>query len=169
MLILRRLLPADREQALAVHAELAAENFDFLLDYDDGDDWDDYLGLLARQHGGFGLPADRVPADLLVAVLGDAIVGRVSIRYGLTDMLALIGGHVGYAVRPQYRRRGHAGSIMALALPLLATRGIESALVTCDAENAASRRTIEAAGGVYEGPVELLPGHVKLRYWVSTA
>lgn len=168
MLILRPLLPGDREQALAAHAELAAENFDFLLDYDEGDDWADYLALLAKQRRGIDLPADRVPADLLVAVRGDAIVGRVSIRYELNDMLALIGGHLGYGVRPADRRRGHAGTIMALALPLLAARGIDSALVTCDADNEASRKTIEGAGGIYEGPVELLPGYVKLRYWVPT-
>ncbi|GAA4378905.1 GNAT family N-acetyltransferase [Paeniglutamicibacter cryotolerans] len=169
MLILRGLLPGDREQALAAHAELARENVDFLLDYDVGVDWAGYLALLSRQHGGIDLPAGRVPADLLAAVQGDDIVGRVSIRYELNDMLALIGGHLGYAVRPGYRRRGHAGRIMALALPRLAARGIDSALVTCAADNVASRKAIEGAGGAIDGEVELLPGYVTLRYRVPTA
>ena len=41
--------------------------------------------------------------------------------------------------------------------------GIDPALVTCDADNVASRKVIEANGGVLEDR----RGH-KLRFWVPT-
>ena len=42
--------------------------------------------------------------------------------------------------------------------------GIDPALITCDDDNVASRRVIEANGGVYEDQ-----GGVKLRFWMPTS
>jgi predicted acetyltransferase len=49
-------------------------------------------------------------------------------------------------------------------LGLCHQRGIDPALVTCDVDNEASRRTIERNGGVYEDTRQ-----GKLRYWLPTA
>ena len=68
---------------------------------------------------------------------------------------------MGYSVRPSRRREGHASRALALALDRLADRGVLRVLVTCDDDNAGSRRTIEAAGGVLEN---VLDG--KRRYWL---
>jgi predicted acetyltransferase len=91
------------------------------------------------------------------------VVGRISLRHVLTPWLLEVGGHVGYAVRPSARRRGHATRALALVLPLAAARGIDPVLVTCDADNVGSRRVIEANGGVLEDR-----RGEKLRYWVPT-
>jgi RimJ/RimL family protein N-acetyltransferase len=48
-------------------------------------------------------------------------------------------------------------------LPHARALGIESALLTCDEDNVASARVIEAAGGVLADQ-----RGVKLRYWVPT-
>jgi predicted acetyltransferase len=48
-------------------------------------------------------------------------------------------------------------------LPLCAERGLGQVLVTCDEENVASRKVIEANGGRYEDSNE-----GKRRYWVPT-
>jgi predicted acetyltransferase len=93
----------------------------------------------------------------------EQVVGRISLRHELTPWLLEVGGHIGYAVRPTARRRGHATRALALMLPVAAARGITSALVTCDETNVASRRTIEANGGVLE---DVRNG--KLRFWVPT-
>jgi predicted acetyltransferase len=165
---LRPLRHSDRAEALAAHAELAAEGFDFLLGYDDGDDWDGYLELLAAQERGERLPRGSVPHTFRVADDGGTLVGRVSIRHELNAYLAAIGGHIGYAVRPGARRRGHAGRILREALEVAAGLGIPAALLTCDEDNVGSVRTIEAAGGVFEDAIELVPGVAKRRYWVET-
>lgn len=50
------------------------------------------------------------------------------------------------------------------ALPIVASLGIHRVLVTCDADNLASRRVIERNGGVLEDQ-----RGTKLRYWIPTA
>lgn len=54
--------------------------------------------------------------------------------------------------------------MLRAALPIAASLGIERALLTCDPENLASRRVIEANGGV---PIDE-PGP-ELRFWVPIA
>jgi predicted acetyltransferase len=90
--------------------------------------------------------------------------GRVSIRHRLTDHLREIGGHIGYDIRPSARQRGHATAMFAAALPVARSLGITRALLTCDEDNIASRKVIEANGGVLEDK-----SSGKLRYWVPTS
>jgi len=71
-----------------------------------------------------------VPATFLLARVGGDLVGRVSIRHELNDFLAEFGGHIGYAVRPQFRRRGHATEILRQALVVARGEGVERVLVT---------------------------------------
>jgi predicted acetyltransferase len=73
------------------------------------------------------------------------------------------GGHIGYVVRPSVRRQGHATAMLAAALPVAASLGIDPVLVTCDHDNLGSRRVIEANGGVFEDQRD-----EKLRYWLPT-
>ncbi|MBO9556578.1 GNAT family N-acetyltransferase [Cellulomonas sp.] len=166
-LVLRPLTPADEHEAWIAHDELAAEGFDFLLDAR-RDDWPGYLAHLAREHDGVDLPPGRVPATFLVAEVDGELVGRVSVRHELNDHLAAVGGHIGYAVRPAFRRRGHATEMLRQSLTLLRSVGVESALVTCDDDNVASARTIEHCGGVLQDVVPVASGSPKRRYWVPT-
>lgn len=108
-------------------------------------------------------PLHIVPDTALWWVEGDQWLGRVSIRHVLNHRLREVGGHIGYAVRPSVRRRGHATAILAASLPVAAALGIDPALVTCDTTNVGSRKTIERNGGVLADERE-----GKLRYWVPT-
>jgi predicted acetyltransferase len=54
--------------------------------------------------------------------------------------------------------------LLAAALPVTRSLGIDPALLTCDEDNTASRKVIEANGGVVE---DKRGG--KLRYWVPTS
>lgn len=108
-------------------------------------------------------PEGFVPSTNLWWVEGQDYLGRVQIRHRLTGPLREFGGHVGYFVVPAHRRRGHATRMLAAALPVADALGLECVLVTCDVDNVASRKVIEAAGGSFEdqrGP--------KLRFWVPT-
>lgn len=110
------------------------------------------------------LPSAYVPATHLWWVDGVEYLGRISIRHRLTPPLLTWGGHIGYAVKPTARRAGHATAMLRAALPVAHRLGIDPVLVTCDTDHVASRRVIEAAGGVYE---DTRAG--KLRYWVPTS
>jgi predicted acetyltransferase len=108
-------------------------------------------------------PGGKVPDTTLWWVDGDEYLGRLSIRHQLTDHLREFGGHIGYVVRPSARRKGQATHMLAAALPLARDLGIDPALLTCDADNAGSRRVIESNGGVLEDQ-----RGDKLRFWVPT-
>jgi predicted acetyltransferase len=109
-------------------------------------------------------PARLVPSTTLWWVDGPEYLGRLAIRHRLTRHLLEAGGHIGYDVRPSARRRGHATAMLAAAMPWARELGIDPALVTCDADNAGSRKVIEAN----DGKLEDQRGS-KLRYWVPTS
>lgn len=109
-------------------------------------------------------PARFVPSQTYWWAEGDTFLGRINLRHQLNDSLREIGGHIGYDVRPTARRRGHASAMLAAVLPKAAALGVEKALITCDADNIASSKVIEANGGVLQ---DRRGG--KLRYLVPTA
>ncbi|WP_344492767.1 GNAT family N-acetyltransferase [Glycomyces endophyticus] len=109
-------------------------------------------------------PAGFVPFTTLWWADGDTYLGRISIRHRLNEHLRDIGGHIGYDVRPSARGRGHATAMLAAALPRAAALGIDTALITCDESNTASRKVIERNGGVLDDR-----RGDKLRYWAPTS
>ena len=108
-------------------------------------------------------PEGRVPQTTLWWISGDAYLGRLSIRHRLTARLREIGGHIGYDIRPSVRQCGHATAMLGAALPVARSLGITRALLTCNADNIASRKVIEANSGVLEDK-----NSGKVRYWVPT-
>jgi predicted acetyltransferase len=166
MTVLLRPPGPDDEGALRrLHAQLVDEGFEVLLH--DGP-WPDVLAAVEREAAGRDLPEDRVPCDFLVAEADGVVVGRVSIRHRLTPFLLEVGGHVGYAVGPEHRRRGHATQILRLSVARLAALGVHRVLVTCDDDNVASAGVIEACGGVLEDVRPQEGGPAKRRYWIGT-
>jgi len=167
-LLLRPLGVLDEKQALQAHRELAQEGFEFLFELEQGANWPVYCGRLESQRLGVGLPEGRVPATFLVAEAEGQIVGRVSIRHDLNAFLRQEGGHIGYGVRPGFRRRGYATAIMRQSLAVASSIGLERVLVTCDDDNVGSAKVIEKCGGVLENVVAGRDGSVpKRRYWVE--
>jgi predicted acetyltransferase len=131
-------------------------------------DADAFAGYVARLLGereeAAASAVGFVPMTTLWWVEDDRVLGRIAIRHRLTPALEKVGGHIGYDVRPSARRRGHATAILAAALPLANSIGIDEALLTCDETNAASQRVIEANGGRYIDSVG-----AKRRYRVPTS
>lgn len=165
-LILREPLATDRAQAEAAQVELSADDFNFLLRGPD-QTWEQWLDRVERDRAGADLAPGRVPATMLFAVVDDEIVGRVHIRHELTEALLEEGGHLGYGVRPDHRRRGHATRMLAQGLDVVRGLGVERALVTCDDDNPASIRTIERCGGVLEDKRSREGGTLTRRYWID--
>lgn len=86
----------------------------------------------------------------------------------LNDFLLHYGGHIGYSVRPDERRRGYASWMLAQGLDYCRSMGLRKVLITCLDTNEASRRTILHAGGVYESTEHEPNENENLeRYWIT--
>lgn len=168
-LLVRPLRVDDEQEAIAAHRELAEEGFDFLEAWTPEVAWTDYVQRLGRMSLGQDLPQGWVPFTLLAGDASGVVVGTVSIRHQLTAHLAEVGGHIGYAVRPRYRRRGYATRMLQHALQVAAALGIESALLTCDDDNLASAAVIERCGGVLERVLPATENRpAKRHYWIAS-
>jgi predicted acetyltransferase len=134
-------------------------------------DFPAYLEKKLNQSRGESLPEGIVPATTYYLSGPDRkILGLVSLRHMLNARLSIEGGHVGYAVRPAFRRKGYATLMLALVLEKALQMGIHQALVTCDDDNLASARVIEKNGGILENKTTS-PVSNKLirRYWIEIA
>lgn len=140
-------------------------------------DADGFLRDLTRREGGTvtlgdGSVAPRLPGRVLW-IWDGAFCGAINLRFvpGTLDLPPHVSGHLGYAVVPWKRGRGCATRALALLLPVARGLGLPRVLVTCDTGNAASRRVIEANGGVAAGsaPHPDQPGEHKLLFWIDTA
>lgn len=167
-LVLRAPRQGDREQALLAQQELARDGFNFLLKGTD-QTWAQWLDKVEHDRAGTDLSPGRVPATMLFAVVGDDIVGRVHLRHELTDALLEEGGHLGYGVRPGFRRRGFATQMLRQGLEAARGLGIERALVTCDDDNPGSIHTIEHCSGQLEDRRTREGGTLTRRYWIDLA
>ena len=78
-----------------------------------------------------------------------AFCGSIGLRWqrGTAALPPHVLGHVGFSVVPWRRRRGHARRALALMLPEAAALLLPYIEITCDPDNAGSRRVIEANGG----------------------
>jgi predicted acetyltransferase len=165
-----RLPREDEEQEfLRAHRATTPDVPNFLHYFDEGTPLSRYLDVLKERARGEQLPPGHVPSTFLFAFDGARIVGRVSIRHALNDDLLRLGGHIGYVVVPEFRRRGYATAMLRQALQIARRDlGLSRVLLTCDDDNVGSIRTIEKNGGVLEnivtGPDVFTP---KRRYWID--
>src|SRR5689334_11789123 len=134
--MLRLLTADDGAELLRAHRATSPDAPSFLHFYSDGMPLSEYLDVLAYWREGKHLPSDCVPETFLFAFAGRRIVGRAAIRHRLNAFLERDGGHIGYVVVPEFRRRGYGTRILALALRTAdAQLGINPVLVTCDDSN----------------------------------
>ncbi|MGA3065721.1 MAG: GNAT family N-acetyltransferase [Tepidisphaeraceae bacterium] len=77
------------------------------------------------------------------------IAGSISLRIGNSYDTVMYYGHLGYHVYPMSRGRRFAQRACRLLLPLAARHGLNPLWITCNPENAASRRTCQLLGGKF--------------------
>jgi predicted acetyltransferase len=114
-------------------------------------------------------PKDKVPSDKYMAVRSEdnKVVGIIDFRHHIDHpILSVWGGHIGYSVHPDERRKGIAKAMLRLNLMECQRYGLNKVLITCDHDNIASRKTILANGGIFEKSVDV-DGKLIERYWVT--
>lgn len=127
-----------------------------------------YISNLLSESEGKNLPEGYVPQTTYWLIDNGKFIGRVSIRHTLSDFLLKEGGHIGYDIRPTERNKGYGKNILELVLPKAKQLGIDKVLLTCNETNTASKKIIEANGGVFENALDMGEGKPKkLRYWIT--
>ena len=115
------------------------------------------------------VPAGRVVSEQFIYVreTDRKVVGMIQFRHCFNDFLEKYGGHIGYSVRPDERRKGYAKRMLSDCLKICKSFGLKKVLITCIQGNEGSRRTILANGGTYETTVFCERDGVFLeRYWI---
>ncbi len=92
--------------------------------------------------------------------------GRISVRHKLTPKLETYGGHIGYIVRPKFRKRGLATKALTDILKYTKNDlGITKVLLTTDEDNIGSQKVITSNGGIRD---TTLDGKIeKIRFWID--
>ena len=93
-----------------------------------------------------GVPDKKlVPSYNFAICISSEKVGEINLRIGYSDRL-YYGGNIGYCVLEKYRAKGYATRACKLLVPVAKWHGMEKLLITCDHENAPSRRVCEKLG-----------------------
>jgi predicted acetyltransferase len=148
-LVIRSVRVEDEDDALSAAAEFADSGFEWSTTPPNSEmPWAEYVALLREWEQGRSLPEGWVPATTRFAIVDGRVAGRLSVRHELNEFLTLVGGHIGYGVREQFRRQGIATALLAEGLHILRELDLASALVTCKESNVGSATVIERGGGI---------------------
>lgn len=164
---LRPPIESDAVAFAAAHEALRQEDFEFGPGFDPSVPFADFIESMADARHGRNLLKGRVAESFLLGIVDDSIVGRVSVRFALNEFLSAFGGHIGYAVLPEYRRRGLATDMLSQALVIARAEGVDRVLVTCNDDNVGSAKTIERNSGVLGNRVPRPGGGLTRRYWID--
>ena len=113
------------------------------------------LGMVARPPKGSlmtlpdGSQVPRLPGYRRWLWDGE-LCGSIGLRWqiGTSALPPYVLGHIGYAVVPWKQRLGYATQALRLLLPEAKAEGLTHVEITTDPHNVASRRVVEANGGV---------------------
>lgn len=137
--------------------------------FDSFNEWLDRVNICATDEK---LSAYKTIASTFVALRKSdkKIIGTIQVRHSLTDELRNDGGNIGYAVRPDERRKGYATQMLKLALEFCKELGLDKVLIDCNDTNIASAKTMIKCGAIFdrEQNLPLSDGGVETihQYWI---
>ena len=103
-----------------------------------------------------------------VRTADETVVGCIELRHSLNESLSVIGGHIGYSVVPNERRKGYATEMLKQMLTEAKNAGLTKVLLTCDTDNEGSYKSVENCGGVKEQEEPyMLDGPPYFKYWIT--
>jgi predicted acetyltransferase len=152
-----RLSDTNPFRPLEDNAAYAAIDFDL---------FDLYVARLKKEETETSKP-DWSTATRYYGFLDGEIVGEINCRWQIEKgELLEWGGHIGYTVAPRFRGHHYSEIMLRAVLPYYRQRGILAVMISAHEDNAASRKTIERCGGVYENTVVKNGANI-CRYWVT--
>ena len=133
----------------------------------------DFMINIENDRLGVGLKEGYVRQSRLWLINDDKFVGAFDIRHSLTDELKKLGGNIACYIIPSARRKGFASSGLKLCCKYAKeVLGLDEVLVTCNALNIASYKTIlkvmHKFGGREDTPI-ILNDREERRVWIKTA
>jgi predicted acetyltransferase len=166
-----RLLPyeiGDEPEAVAAFRMMKADDDQWFSPFwNEEMVWGDFVQRQRDARAGIEGGIHSVPTAQLKAVFDGEIVGRVSIRFRLSERLFKDGGHIGYYLLPQFRGRGYGTELLRQSLIIIRAEGVSDVLMMCEDENTASAAVIERCGGVLEAVVAADDARLVRRYWIA--
>jgi predicted acetyltransferase len=87
-------------------------------------------------------------------IVNNKVVGRINLRPKLNKKLRIEGGNIGTAVRPGEQNKGYAKEMVVQVLKKAKKLGLKKVLRTCDEDNDASKKVIEATGGIFQKKIK---------------
>jgi predicted acetyltransferase len=113
--------------------------------------------------------AERMPQTKFWYVEEKHFIGEIGIRHRLTETLKLLGGHIGFGVRPSEQNKGRATHMLQLALGFCREQlGFDKVLITVNDINHPSIKVIEKCGGVLEDIIKRpYDEALARRYWIT--
>ncbi len=125
------------------------------------------MAILDKEMKGIDLAPGRVPHSMLYGFVDGKIIGRVSVRHSLNEMLRKRGGNIGYAVAEPYRRSGYATEMVRQSLQYCRDLGLDKIMITCSDNNIPSWKIIEKFHGELQDKVwDEEDNEMIRRYWI---
>jgi predicted acetyltransferase len=107
------------------------------------DNFEEYIHDIQNDSIGINLPEGAVQCSTFWLIDQEEVVGVVRVRHQEVEHA----GHIGYDISPYSRNKGYGTQILKLALEKAKAIGITEVILTCRADNIASRKIIEKNHG----------------------
>lgn len=143
--VLRELTSDDEKAFLKATESWSSKDLDWItFVWKPGMSHQEHLKILENNKDKNKIEKHHVTSTMLYGFLENTIIGRVSIRHNLNENLRQRGGHIGYAVCPEFRGNGYAQQMYLQALNYCKTNlNMSELLVTCSNSNIPSIKVIE--------------------------
>ena len=131
-----------------------------LLEQDDFDTW---LARCKDWRVGKNLPEGYNPSTQYICTrkTDNKIIGMLELRH------RTFGGHLGYSIAPDERKKGYGTKLLALGLQKCKELGFDKVLLICRETNIGSKKCILNNGGELETTIKRdTDGVVLEKYWI---
>lgn len=138
-----------------------------LIEMESIEKWLEWIDLASDKNNDIS-PYVTASVFLCIREKDNKLIGFIDIRHDLNDYLENYGGHVGYSIAKDERKKGYGKEQLRLAKEEAKKIGMNKLLITCDKDNLGSKKIIESAGGILTKEV-LNPnnGEVYLHHWLE--